>query len=495
MRERYLLGIDAGTTNCKALLFDETGQIAAAASAPTPLRRPQPGWAEHDADELWQVVAGLVRRITDTRPGLPIAGVAVASMAEAGVLVDAAGDALTPVIAWFDARPAAWCERWIATHGRDATYAIAGVAPRPIFGAFKLQWLRDQMPAAYRAAAHWLHVADYLAFRLCGVAATDYSLATRSMLLDQRARRWSDELIERAGLRRTLFAALQPSGTPLGSISAPAAAATGLAVGTPVGVGGHDHVCGALAAGVVAHGACLDSMGTAESAFVATEAPLLERLTAGAEVNLGSHVVRDRWYLMRGVSSAGASIAWAGRLLAGTAEPAHVTLERLAGAAAPGAGGVVFLPRITGGERGGFVGLSADTAAPQLARAVYEGLACEWRRCLGLHEAALGTTAGPITVIGGGARSTLWVQIKADVLGRPLWLPDVSESVALGAALLAGMAAGVYADAIVAMAQITRRGRTVEPDMAAHAMYDERYHRVYLPLHPALMPLHRALAD
>jgi xylulokinase len=495
MREPYLLGIDAGTTNCKAFLFDGAGQTVASASAPTPIRRPQPGWAEHDADDLWQVVAGLVRRIAAGSATRPIAGVAVASMAEAGVLVDAAGRALTPMIAWFDARPAAWCERWIAAHGRDTTYAIAGVAPRPIFGAFKLQWLRDQMPDAYRAAARWLHVADYLAFRLCGVAATDYSLATRSMLLDQRTRCWSDGLIARAGLRRELFATLHPAGTRLGSVSHAAAALTGLPAGTPVGVGGHDHVCGALAAGVVAHGACLDSMGTAESAFVATEAPLLERLTASAEVNLGSHVVRDRWYLMRGVSSAGASIEWAGRLLAGSTEPAHVALERLAGTAAPGAGGALFLPRITGGERGGFIGLSADAAAPQLARAVYEGLACEWRRCLGLHEAALGAAAGSITVIGGGARSALWVQIKADVLGRPLWLPDVSESVALGAALLAGMAAGVYADAAAAMAQIVRRGRTVEPDMALHAMYDERYHRVYVPLHPALLPLHRALAD
>lgn len=495
MHEPHLLGIDAGTTNCKAFLFDATGQIVASAHAPTPIRRPQAGWAEHDADELWQVVAGLVRHITAASPTRLIAGVAVASMAEAGVLVDADGRARSPMIAWFDARPAAWCERWVATHGREATYAIAGVAPRPIFGAFKLQWLRDELPDAYRAATHWLHVADYLAFRLCGVAATDYSLATRSMLLDQRNRRWSDELIDRAGLRRELFAPLQPAGTHLGTVHHAAAAATGLPVGTPVGVGGHDHVCGALAAGVVAHGACLDSMGTAESAFVATEAPLLERLTASAEVNLGSHVVRDRWYLMRGVSSAGASIAWAGRLLAGTSEPAHVTLERLAHAAAPGAGGVLFLPRITGGERGGFIGLSADTSAPQLARAVYEGLAYEWRRCLGLHEAALGATAGSITVIGGGARSALWVQIKADVLGRSLWLPDVSESVALGAALLAGMAAGVYADAATAMAQVVRRGRTVEPDLTAHRMHDDRYHRGYLPLHPALMPLHRALTD
>lgn len=283
------------------------------------------------------------------------------------------------------------------------------------------------------------------------------------------------------------------AGTRLGAVTAEAAEATGLAMGTSVGAGGHDHVCGALAAGVREHGMCLDSMGTAESAFIATAAPLLDAVTPQAGVNLGVHVARDRWYLMRGVSSAGAAVNWAGTLFgAGAGVPPYARLEALA-SSAPSSLGVLFVPRLTGGDRGAFIGLTADADAAVLARAVYEGLAYEWRRCLELLEGTLGGAAQSIRLIGGGTRMRLWVQIKADVLDRPLQLLTLDESVALGAALLGGIAGGVYRDENVALAGLRRDLQIIEADPVRAVRHARIYQDSYLPIAPALADIHAAL--
>src|SRR5689334_5788384 len=263
-----LLGIDVGTTNCKALIFDTAGVQRAAASTPTPVNYPRPGWAEHDPEALWQAVVTVMRRALGQVDPACVRGVAVASMAEAGLLLDAAGQPLTSLIAWYDSRSDPLFRRWREQFGDEHFLPIAGNRPNPVFGAFKLQWLRDNRPVAYAAAARWLHVADYIAFRLCGIMATDYSLATRTMLFDLPNLCWSDTLIAAAGLRADLLPTAVPAGTQLGGVTPAAAIATGLPAGVAVGCGGHDHICGALAAGADQEGVGLDSMGTAEPAFL-----------------------------------------------------------------------------------------------------------------------------------------------------------------------------------------------------------------------------------
>ncbi|HMO59181.1 MAG TPA: FGGY family carbohydrate kinase, partial [Roseiflexaceae bacterium] len=261
MNEELLLGIDIGTTSCKALVFDLEGRPYAAAALPTPVLRPQPGWAEYDPHQIWQTVVSLLQTVLARTPAAAIRGVAVASMAEAGLLIAADGSPLSPIIAWFDARTVELSNQWRTRIAPAASFAITGIASRPIFSLFKIQWLRDNMPEAYQRATAWLHMADYIAFRLSGRVATDFSLASRTMLLDLRQRRWSESLIDQAGINPRLLPQLLPAGTRLGSVTADAAAATGLIAGTAVGVGGHDHVCGALATGVREHAMCLDSMG------------------------------------------------------------------------------------------------------------------------------------------------------------------------------------------------------------------------------------------
>jgi xylulokinase len=483
MNDGLLLGLDVGTTNCKAALFDLHGRLRGLGRVPTPVRHPRPNWAEHDPGDLWRAVVAAVRAALAQAGPAPLLGVAVASMAEAGLLLDRAGRPVSPLIAWYDGRVEAQ-QRWWAAHiPADETYRATGLLPKPIFGALKLLWLRDNAPDAYAAATRWLHAADYIAFRLCGAQATDYSLAGRTLLFDLAARRWSAALIARAGLRADLLPEPLPAGTRLGAVTPEAAAETGIPAGTPVALGGHDHVCGALAAGVRVPGECLDSMGTAEPVFLPLDTPRPGPAAAAVGISFGAHVAGGRFFAMRGVYSSGAAVEWAARLLAlPPAADRYAAFEAAAAQAPPGSLGVSFLPRLTAGARGAFIGLTGAAGAAELARAVYEGVACEWRRLLEAMEATLDTRAATIRVIGGGARSALWLQIKADVLNRPLDVLAIDESTALGAALLAGLGAGVYRTETEAIAAARPAGRRIAPDTERAAFYARHYREAYLPL-------------
>jgi xylulokinase len=493
--DTLLLGIDAGTTNCKAFVFDTTGRPHGAASAPTPARRPRSGWIEYDPETLWETVVALVRQALGQVDPARVRGVAVASMAEAGLLLDAAGRPLSPIISWQDSRSDPQYRWWLDHIGAETFFPIAQNRPNPVFGVFKLMWLRDQAPDAYAAAARWLHVADYIAFRLCGAQATDCSLATRTMLFDLRRRGWSDDLIAAAGVRADLLPQVVPSGTRLGTLTPAAATALGLPAAVVVGSGGHDHVCGAFAAGAHAPGVALDSMGTAEPAFMPIDRLPLDQPSAAIECSLGAHVARGRYYAIKGIRNSGAAVAWASRMLGFDDWPDHAHIQAAAAQAPAGSGGVFFLPRLAPIDRGAFVGLTAEATAADMARAVYEGLAYEWRSYLEQIERTAQIRAATIRLIGGGARSDIWVQIKADVLGRPLHVLDMSEGVALGAALLGGLAAGVYPDEAAAIARLRHVERVVTPDPARSAIYDRCYRDVYLQIAPALRALNDTISD
>ena len=491
----YLLGIDVGTTNCKALIFDTAGVQRASASRPTPVRQPRPGWAEHDPEALWQTVVAVVRQALSQVEPARVRGVAVASMAEAGLLLDAAGQPLHPLIAWYDSRSDPQYRRWLDQFGEEGFRSVAGNRPNPIFGAFKLQWLRDHASEAYATAARWLHVADYIAFRLSGVQATDFSLATRTMLFDLTGLCWSDALLAAAELRADLLPEAVPAGTRLGGVTQAAAEATGLPAGVAVGCGGHDHICGALAAGAYQEGVGLDSMGTAEPAFLPLDTLRLGAVGDTARCSFSAHVARGKYCAMTGIRSSGAAVAWSSELLnLGAADLAsYERMQAAASQAPPGSRGVFFLPRLAPIDRGAFVGLTAQAGPAELARAVYEGLAFEWRAYIEAIEQVTHSRATTVKLIGGGAQTALWVQIKADVLGRSLHVLELKESTALGAALLAGQAAGIFRDEAAALAGLRHAERVITPDPRNAALYDRCYREVYRRIAPALAEAQRAI--
>ncbi len=496
-----LLGIDIGTTNIKAIVFDPTGHTVAQVSVPTPTHYSRPGWATYDAEETWQTVVAAIQRVV-RRVDEPqrIRSVAVASYGETGVPLDNAGQPTYDAIAWFDDRSVpqgAWLEKTI---GQDALFQLTGVALQPILGLCKLLWLRDTEPAVLARTKQWLNMADYIAYRLCGVAATDYSLASRMLCMNLHGRCWAPDLLRSVGLDPALLPPLLPGGTQLGPLLPAVARVTGLPTHTQVAVGGHDHICGALALGVTTPGDMLNSVGTAEALFLPVTAPVTDPRYGRQGYTQGVHSAGG-YYIFGGLYSSGGSVDWFRQQFAAAVD--HQTLIAEASAVAAGSDGAFFLPHLRQSSpphldvqaRGAFIGLRADMTRAVLFRALIEGLAYELRYSL-TPLLAYGhfTAPGTIYVTGGGAYNTLYNQIKASVLNHPLHVVAVKEATALGAALLGGLGAGIYLDVPDALAQVRDEPTVVEPLAAEVAWYEQHYQQVYRKLYSTLRSLQASLA-
>ncbi len=498
-----LVGLDVGTTNTKAVAFDPaTGHVVAVASRPTPYQDVGRGEREIDPTELWDGVAACLGEVMAAAPG-PALAVGIASMAEAGVPLGVDGRPLSRIIPWYDPRTEPQL-RWVLSH-RDPLrlFQLTGMAHRNVYTLYKILWLREHAPDVVRALDRWLSVADFVGWQLTEVAATDPTLASRTMFYDQRARGWSAEMLDLAGLREDQLPRLAPSGAVIGVVTPEAARATGLPVGVPVGIGGHDHLCGALAVGAVRPGQVVDSMGTAESLVFPTAEYRGDDLFRRCRICCYAHVVPGQFVIQAGMPLSGGGLAWiASRLFADAGDPVAAALAA-ADRAPLGSDGLLYFPYLGGngspvGDEnvtGAFIGLKATQERGHLVRAVLEGIAQGIRNALEVTESVAGRPSEPIRVFGGGSRSTLWLQIRADVLNRPILGVEVPEAVALGAALLAGVGAGVYPDAAAAAASVDRLTTAYDPDPDRAARYDRRYRQSYLRLYPSLAPVFASLAD
>jgi xylulokinase len=501
--DRLIAGVDAGTTRIRALLFTPEGRVVAEGSRPTPVERPRPGWAEHDAEALWQAACGALRQAT-AEIGRParIRGIAVASVGEAFVALGGDGRPTCPVIAWYDERPIAQLARLEAEFGKDRLYALTGLSPDPTFSLCKLLWLRDNRPEALAGTRLCLNVAHYLAWRLCGVATADLSLASRSLALDLHARRWAADLIRALGLSPALFPEIRPCGARLGAVTAEAAAATGLTTGCAVGVAGHDHIMGALATGALAPGVLLDSMGSAEGLTLALDASTTEAEIGRRGYSQGVvEVARPVPYVFGGFPTSGACVEWF-RGLFGSAVP-HAQLIEEAEDVPPGCHGATFVPDLRGRlsptpdplARGAWFGIGGDATRATLYRALLEGLAFEARQTVdALTELPALPRIEAVRAIGGNTQNPLLMAIKAAVYDRAIAAAAMPEATALGAALLGGLAAGVFTDLASAVAGLAPSYRTFEPRADWVGIYEAHYRRIYQPAYARLRPLHHAAA-
>lgn len=504
-----LAGLDVGTSSIKAVVYDPTGKALARAAVPTPTHYPRPGWAYYDAEELW---AGAVRVLREVLAALPdaraVAGIAVASVGEAIVPLDNDGRPTGEVVAWFDTRTQPQVD-WLDRHlGKDAIFASSGVSLQPIFSLCKLLWLKQERPDDWARTRRCLLVADYIAWRLCGVAATDHSLASRTLMLNLHTLEWDRPTLDAAGIHPDVLAPLVPGGTRLGPVTPAAASETGLPETCVVASGGHDHVCGALAAGVTEPGQMLNSLGTAEAIFLPLQRPITDPAAGRQGYTQGAHVVGGRPYVFAGQYTSGASLAWARDLFAppgGEPPPWDLLLAGAANAPA-GSLGVCFLPHLRLANpphddpksRGAFIGLSTDVGRDALVRAVLEGLAFETRAtCEPLFAYPEVAPPRETIAIGGGARNELLMRIKATVMGHPIEVIDAEEATALGAAVLGGLGAGVYKDVPDALSSLRHARRVVEPDPdpAIRDLYERIYREVFLRLYPAVAAVNHAGVD
>ena len=477
-----LLGIDIGTTHVKARLYDEAGGLLADARRRTPTTRLPDGGAEYAPEALEEAAFGAAREAIE-KAGPPRA-IGVASMAESGFLLGQDGEALAPAMAWFDGRPAPQADRWRNRIDAAELFARTGLHVTPLPTACKLEWLRENSPDLFGRAAGWLGMSEYLVFRMTGGRATDPSLAGRTMLYDVGAGRWDEGLCDLAGVPIGLLPPVHGSGTVLGGLTRQAARRLSAPAGTPVVVAGHDHICGAFGAGATAPGEIVDSMGTAEALLLTLTEPPLDRTGHALGLPVGRHVLPERFYVAATLPRSGGLVEQLKQLLGGAGDDLARWTGEAAGLA-PGGGGVC-LPPVD--ERPGSDGLllcalGEGRGPGHLLRAVLEGLTLKMNHELWRAVSASGTTPSRITLLGGGAQSGLWARLKADAAGLPVRVVSDPECVARGAALLAGVGAGVFSG----------RGSVPAPDYEAalepsgeHAEYERLYKEVHEPLRERL---------
>ena len=494
----YLVGIDVGTTNTKTVIFDvESRRICAIGSSRTITRHPVPEWSEFDAEDIWGTVLQSIQAAVQRcdRPER-IRAISVASMGESAFPVDADGNVLHAAIAWYDQRTVAEAQWWENIAGRERIFTITGHIPRLTFGVNKLLWLRNHVPQVFERIHHWLSIEDFVLWKLSGSIATDYSIASRTMLFDQRTLTWSEPLLEQAGLPLSWFPPAFPSGTAIGSVSKEVAEQTGLPRQAVVSTGGHDHLCGALAAGVTHSGQLLESMGTASVLLAVSNAfrPSLELLAAGCTSY--ANVVQHTYATLGMLDFAGGALEWIVTLLYGQGKQWTVSPEiyaqalREAAEVPPGSHGAIIIPSFLGSgtpygqssARGAMLGLTPSHSRPELVRALMESLAYWLRDNIALfYSLGIAPLKPAIAVIGGATQAAPLLQIKADITGCPIKVPQIIEAAATGAALLAGMGINTFHSGEEAASSVLYTDQIYEPDAQAVEKYNTAYEQTYLP--------------
>jgi xylulokinase len=494
----HVIGIDASTTAVKAILVGEAGAVRGVGTSSYDFAVPRPLWSEQDPRLWWDGAVAAIRSVlagTGTA-GDDVVAVGLTGQMHGAVLLDAADTVLRPAILWNDQRTGAECDAIREAVGPERLVAITGNDALTGFTAPKLVWVRDHEPEVWARVAHVLLPKDYVRLRLTGDHAMDKADGSGTTLFDLAARDWSPEVLEALAIDPRRMPPTHEGPTITGTLTAEAAEATGLRVGTPVVAGGGDQAANAVGVGAVEPGVVALSLGTSGVVFATTDRPLYE---PRGRVHAFCHAVPGRWHMMSVMLSAAGSLRWLRDAIApGT------SYDDLVGAAAgipAGSDGLRFLPYLTGERsphpdplaRGAFVGLTLTHDRRHLTRAVLEGVAFGLRDGLDLMIEAGMPAPSVIRASGGGTASPLWRQILADVLDAEIATVDTAEGAAYGAALLAAVGAGWFptVGAAAAACATATPAATPGPDGPRYA----EAHAIFRTLYPALSPTFRALAE
>lgn len=495
-----LLGLDIGTTGCKAVAFDLDGRSLASAYREYPLYHPQPGWAELDPAEVWACVEQVLAEVAAQTASDPVRAMGVSSQGEAGVPIDAAGNDLCRSPVSFDARAVGHCELLERSIGRRRLFEITGQPPAGAFTVPKLMWLKQAEPEVFGRMKRFLCFEDYALYRLGGVFATDWSLAGRTLAFDVREKVYSAQVCAAAGIDPEIFSEAHPTGTAVGSIRPEVAGRLGLPAGVVLATGGHDQPAGALGGGVVAAGIALDSTGTVECITASMDEPVFSDAMLESSFCCYSHTATPLYATLAYNFTGGSLWKWVRDTL-GEAELSDArrrgvdVYDVLTERAADEPTSLFVLPHFTttgtphfdDRSKGAVLGLTLSTGRGELLRAFLEGITYEMKLNLELLESA-GVSVERLRAIGGGAKSGFWLQLKADMWDRPVEAMDVSEAPCLGVALAAGAALGEYPSPADAARNLVQSVKTYEPDVKRAAYYDERF-EIYREIYPTIREL------
>jgi xylulokinase len=501
------LGLDVGTSSTKVLLIDVSGKVLAADAPEYPFRTPRPLWAEADPEDWWKAtIAGIKSVLAKAgKTGSDVAGIGLSGQMHGLVMLDAQGKVLRPCIMWNDQRTAAECAEITSTIGRDKVLAITGNPVLPGFTAPKVVWVRKNEPEVYARCAKILLPKDYIRYRLSGTFATEVSDASGMSLLDVPGRKWSKEMLAGCGIPESWMADVTESTELSTKLSAEAVKLTGLVAGTPIAGGGGDQAAQAVGCGIVEEGVISATFGTSGVIFAHSRQ---YRAEPDGRLHAFCAAVPGEWHMMGVMLSAAGSLQWLRDALGeeekakAAASGRHVygIFDEMAATVQPGCDGLLFLPYLTGERaphpdpyaRGAFIGLTIRHNKAAMVRAVMEGITYGMLDSLELMRTA-GIRSKTIVASGGGARSQLWRQMMADVFAADIALVNATEGAAYGAALLAAVGTGAYAD-VRSAARACIETKVVASPGANEAIYKKYYPR-YRALYPALKAEFRAIAD
>ncbi|CUH94674.1 hypothetical protein P22_0740 [Propionispora sp. 2/2-37] len=483
----FFLGIDLGTSSVKILLLANDGKVLQTVTKDYPVYYPKPGWAEQNPEDWWDATRKGIREILDMTAGTAqeVKGIGLSGQMHGMVLLDQEDRVLMPALLWCDQRTQDECDELTEQLGfklseYTGNKALAG------FTAPKVLWVRRNRPEIYRRIAHVLLPKDYIRWRLTGDYATDVSDASGTLFFDVARREWSREMLVFLGLSEQVLPTCYESYEITGHVSKQANAETGLCAGIPVVGGGGDQASGAVGTGVVAAGGASVALGTSGVVFACQE-----NYSVDKENRLHSFChANGKWHVMGVMLSAASCLKWwVEEVCQLDGSAGYTALLEEAAAVPPGSEGLVFLPYLLGERtpysdpyaRGTFVGLTMTHTRKHMTRAILEGVAFGLRDSLEIIRQQH-IPVDEVRVSGGGAKSVLWRQILADILGLPVCLVNSVEGPAFGAAILAAVGVGAFEGVEKACSAIIRTVEQTEPLTANIAKYNELYaiyHRLY----------------
>jgi len=493
------LGLDVGTTGCKAVVFDENGKQLASAYREYPVLSPNEGWAEIDSRLVSDSCMDVIREAAAACPQDPVRGMGISSQGEAFTPVGPDGQMLGNGMVSSDARAASYADNWSREFGRERLYEITGHTAHPMFTLFKLLWIRDNTPDVWSRADRFLCYEDLIHLRLGLNPAMSRPLAGRTMMFDVRRHEWSPEILAAVGLEAFRLPRTLPAGAVVGTIPSEVARSLGLRDSVIVVAGGHDQTCGALGAGVASKGRAVYATGTVECITPAFQEPIFS--SELYEKNLCTYdFTVDGMYTTVAFSLTGGNLLkwfrdeWSREEVAESERTGVNVYELILRSMPDEPTKLMVLPYFTPTgtpyfdteAKGAILGLRLSHTRGDVLRALLEGVAFEMRLNMDVLDRS-GMHINELVAIGGGARNRRWTQLKADVMGKPIGTAEVTEAGCLGVAMLAS--AADTGESITDLAQRwVRITDVVEPISSNAAFYAERFPS-YLDLYPALRRL------
>ena len=506
MGNRYLLGVDVGTTSIKVAIIDEQARVLGMSSSSYRLITPNQDYAQIDTEDMWRAYLKCIRLLQEGKniDMSRVAGISISSLCPGLAALGENGEVLTDPIIYSDRRSTEEAEMILEAVGREKLFEItANTAMAGAMSGTSMLWIKRNLPEVYEKTKYFGHVNTLLAQRMSGNFAIDYSNASYTDLFETTGGfQWSEVLCEKIGIDMEKLPPLHASTDVVGGLIHPDLIRMGIPRDTPVIIGGGDTACATLAAGVTKAGQVCESVGTTNVLTICVDQPKFDK----GFINR-CHVVEGTWIYQGALSHTGASYQWfrdnfcqdlVDRAV-GTDKTAFQFMNEEADMAEPGSGGLVFLPYMLGERspiwdpyaRGVFFGISLQTTRKEMNRAVMEGCGYGLRQLSEIAERVTGREIKEFTSIGGGAKSETWAQIKADITGKDIKILDMNDMAPIGAALLAGVGAGIFKDVYEAADKVEKKVYKVIRSSRAHDdIYNKRY-QVYIQLYPQIKELYK----